>query len=146
MGMGRGNMCLLGGGEGVGGGIVLTFFLCRLENRGLHSFRCFFGFSLQVRISFDPSPEARVFLSQRLRFFSTAFLQICEFLFIFAWPSRMAARSGVMPGGPEGPLSACLFAPALLRVETIFREKRVLKVFVSCPTVGANCSCREQIR
>ena len=26
MGMGRGNGCLLGGGEGVGGGIVFTFF------------------------------------------------------------------------------------------------------------------------
>jgi len=65
---------------------------------------------------------------------------------IFAWPSRMAARSGVMPGGPEGPASACLFTLALLRVETIFREKRAPKVFVSCPTVGANCSCKEQIR
>jgi len=41
---------------------------------------------------------------------------------IFAWPSRMAARSGVIPAGPEGPASACLFTPALLRVETIFRE------------------------
>jgi len=35
----------------------------------------------------------------------------------------MAARSGVMPGGPEGPASACLFTPDLLRVETTFREK-----------------------
>ena len=42
----------------------------------------------------------------------------------------MAARSGVMPGGQEGPSSACLFTPTLLRVETIFREQRVLKVFV----------------
>ena len=67
-------------GEGVGGGIVFTFFLCRLESRRLHSFRGFFGFSLQVGISLDPSPEAGVFLSQRLHFFSTAFLQICEFL------------------------------------------------------------------
>jgi len=75
-----------------------------------------------------------------------AFLQICSSCCIFAWPSRMAARSGVMPAGSEGPASACLFTPALLWVETIFREKRVLKVFVSCPTVGANCSCREQIR
>jgi len=65
---------------------------------------------------------------------------------IFAWPSRMAARSGVMPAGPEGPTSACLFTPALLRVETIFGEKRVLKVFASWPTVRANCSCREQTR
>ena len=63
---------------------------------------------------------------------------------IFAWPSRMAARSGVMPAGPEGPASACLLTPALLRVETIFGEKRVLKMFVSYPMVGANCSCREQ--
>ena len=65
---------------------------------------------------------------------------------IFAWSSRMAARSGVMLAGPEGLTSVCLFTPALLRVETILREKRVLKVFVSCPTVGANYSCKEQIR
>ena len=80
-------------------------------------------------------------ISSALRFFRST-SSCC----IFAWPSRMAAKSGVMLGGPEGPASAYLFAPALLRVETIFREKRVLKVFVSCPTVGANCSCREQIR
>jgi len=35
----------------------------------------------------------------------------------------MAAKSGVMLGGPEGPASTCLFAPTLLWVETIFREK-----------------------
>jgi len=80
-------------------------------------------------------------ISSTLRFFRSA-SSYC----IFAWPSRMAARSGVMPAGPEGPASACLFTPTLLRVETIFRENRVLKVFVSCPTVGANCSCREQTR
>jgi len=80
-------------------------------------------------------------ISSALRFFRSA-SSCC----IFAWLSRMAARSGVMPAGLEGPASACLFTPALLRVETIFGEKRVLKVFVSCPTVGANCSCREQIR
>ena len=34
----------------------------------------------------------------------------------------------------------------VLWVETIFREKRVLKVFVSYPTMGANYSCREQTR
>ena len=146
VGVGRGNGCLLGGGEGVGGGIVFTFFLCRLESRRLHSFRGFFGFSLQVGIRLDPSPEARVSclnasISSALRFFRSA-SSSC----IFAWPFRMAAKSGVMLGGSEGPASTCLFAPALLRVETIFREKRVLKVFVSCPTVGANCSCREQIR
>jgi len=80
-------------------------------------------------------------ISSALRFFRSA-SSCC----IFAWPSRMATRSGLMPAGPEGPASACLFTPALLRVETIFGEKRVLKVFVSCPTVGANCSCREQTR
>jgi len=57
-------------------------------------------------------------ISSTLRFFRSA-SSCC----IFAWPSRMAAKSGVMPGGPEGPAFACLFAPALLRVETIFREK-----------------------
>jgi len=80
-------------------------------------------------------------ISSALHFFISA-SSCC----IFAWPSRMAARSGVMPAGTEGPASACLFTPALLRVETIFEEKRVLKVFVSYPTVGANCSCREQTR
>ena len=80
-------------------------------------------------------------ISSALRFFRSA-NSCC----IFAWPSRMAARSRVMPAGPDGPASASLFTPALLRVETIFREKWILKVFVSCPTVGANCSCREQIR
>ena len=50
MGMGGGKGCLLGGGEGVGGGIVFTFFLCRLEGRRLHSFRGFFSFSLQVGV------------------------------------------------------------------------------------------------
>jgi len=80
VGVGRGNGCLLGGGEGVGGGIVFTFFLCRLESRRLHSFKGFFGFSLQVGISLNPSPEAGVLLSQRLHFFSTALLQVCEFL------------------------------------------------------------------
>jgi len=80
-------------------------------------------------------------ISSALRFFRSA-SSCC----IFAWPSRMAAKSGVMPVGPEGPASACLLTLTLLRLETIFGEKRVLKVFVSCPTVGANCSCREQTR
>jgi len=80
MGMCRGNGCLLGGGEGVRGGIVFTFFLCRLEGRRLHNFRGFFGFSLQVGVCLDPSPEARVLLSQRFHFFNTTLLQVCEFL------------------------------------------------------------------
>jgi len=80
-------------------------------------------------------------ISSALRFFRSA-SSCC----IFTWPSKMAAKSGAMPEGLEGPASTCLLAPALLRVETIFREKRILKVLVSCPTVGANCSYREQTR
>jgi len=57
-------------------------------------------------------------ISSALRFFRSA-SSCC----IFAWPSKMAARSEVMPAGPEGPASTCLFTPALLRVETIFGGK-----------------------
>jgi len=64
-------------------------------------------------------------ISSVLRFFISA-NSCC----ILTWPSRMAARSGVMLAGPEGPSSACLLPPALLRVETIFREKRVLRCCV----------------
>jgi len=39
----------------------------------------------------------------------------------------MAAKSGVMLAGPEGPASACFLTPALQRVETIFGEKRVVR-------------------
>ena len=62
-GMGRGNGCLLSGGEGVSSGVILAFFLCGLEGRRLCSFRGFLGFSLQIGISLDPSPQARVLLS-----------------------------------------------------------------------------------
>jgi len=61
-------------------------------------------------------------ISSALRFFRSA-SSYC----ILAWPSRMAARSGVILAGPKGPASACLLTPALLRVETIFGEKRVLR-------------------
>jgi len=67
-------------------------------------------------------------ISSALRFFRSA-SSCC----IFAWPSRMAARSGVMTAGPEGPASACLFTPARLRVETIFGEKRVLRCSSRAP-------------
>ena len=80
MGMGRGNGCLLGGGEGVGGGIIFTFFLCRLEGRRLHSFRGLFGFSFQVGICLDLPPEAGVLLFERFYLFCVAFLQVCKFL------------------------------------------------------------------
>jgi len=61
--MGRRNGCLLSGGEGVRSGVVLTFFLFGLEGRRLRNFRGFLGFPLQIGISFDPSPQARVLLS-----------------------------------------------------------------------------------
>jgi len=68
------------------------------------------------------------FISSALCFFRSA-NSCC----ILAGPSRMAVRSGVMLTGPEGPASACLLAPALLRVETIFREKRVLRCSSRAP-------------
>jgi len=67
-------------------------------------------------------------ISSTLRFFRSA-SSCC----IFAWPSRMAARLGVMLAGPEGPASACLFTSALLRVETIFGEKWILKCSSRAP-------------
>jgi len=64
-------------------------------------------------------------ISSALRFFRSA-NSCC----ILAWSSRMAARSGVMLVGPEGPASACLLAPTLLRVETIFGEKQVVNCYL----------------
>ena len=61
-------------------------------------------------------------ISSALRFFRSA-NSCC----ILAWPSRMAARSGVMLAALEGPTSACLLTPALMWVETIFKEKWVLR-------------------
>jgi len=80
MGMGGRDGCLLGGGEGVRGGVVFAFLLCGLEGQGPCSFRGFLGFSLQVGISFDLSSKARVLLSQCLHLISIAFLQICQLL------------------------------------------------------------------
>jgi len=71
---------LLGGGEGVGGGVVFTLFFCRLKSRRLHGFRCFFGFSLEICICLNFPPEARVFLFERFHLFSVALLQVCDFL------------------------------------------------------------------
>jgi len=62
-GMGGGNGCLLGGCEGVRGGVVFAFFICGLEGRGPCSLRHLLGFSFQGGISFDLSPEARILLS-----------------------------------------------------------------------------------
>jgi len=76
-GIGGGNGFLLGGGEGMRGGVVFAFFFCGLEGRGPCSLRCLLGFSLQGGINFDLLPKARVLLSQRLHLISVAFLQIC---------------------------------------------------------------------
>jgi len=61
-GVGGGNGCLLGGGEGVRGGVVFAFLLCGLKDRGPCSLRGFLSLSLQGRINFDLSPKARVLL------------------------------------------------------------------------------------
>jgi len=62
-GMGGGNGCLLGGGEGVRGGVVFTFLFCGLEGRGPCSLRRLLGFSLEGGINFDLSPKERVLLA-----------------------------------------------------------------------------------
>jgi len=74
---------LLGGGEGVRGGIVLAFFFCGLEGWGPCSFRCLLGLSLLSGIGLDLSHEARVFLSQCLHLISAALFQIGQLLLHF---------------------------------------------------------------
>ena len=76
-GMDGRNGCLLGGGEGVRGGVVFVLLFCGLEGWGPCSLRHLLGLSLPGGISFDLSPKVRVFLPQRLHLISTAFLQIC---------------------------------------------------------------------
>ena len=76
-GMDGGNGCLLGGGEGVRGGVVFAFLFCGLEGQGPCSLRRLLGLSLQGGFSFDLLLKARVLLSQRLHLISVAFLQIC---------------------------------------------------------------------
>jgi len=74
---------LLGGGEGVRGGVVFAFLFCGLEDQRPCSFRCLLGLSLLSGISLDLSPEARVFLSQCLHLINTMFLQISHLLLHF---------------------------------------------------------------
>jgi len=74
--MGGWNGCLLGGDEGVRGGVVFAFLFCGLEGRGPCSLRRLLGFSLDGGINFDLSPKARVLLAQHLHLISAAFLQI----------------------------------------------------------------------
>ena len=74
---------MLGGGEGVRGGVVFSFFFCGLEGRGPCSFRCLLSLSLLSGIGLDLSPEARVFLPQCLHLISVALLQISQLLLHF---------------------------------------------------------------
>jgi len=111
----------------VRGGIVFAFFFCGLEGRGPCSLRCLLGFSLLSGIDFDLSSKARIFLSQCLISSALRFFRSASSCCILARPSRMAARAGVMLADPKGPTSACLLTPALLWVETIFGEKRVVR-------------------
>ena len=80
MGMGGRDMCLLGSSEGMRSEVVFAFLLYGLEGWGPCSFKGFFGFSFQVRISFDSSPKVRVLLSQRLHLISTMLFQVCQVL------------------------------------------------------------------
>ena len=61
-GMGGGNGCLLGGSEGVRGGVVFPFLFCGLEGWGPCSLRHLLSFSFQGEVSLDLSPEARILL------------------------------------------------------------------------------------
>ena len=123
MRMGRGNGCLLGGGEGVGGGIysLSSSVGWKAGDFTASEVSLAFPFKLASASILLLRREFSCFsasISSALRFFRSA-SSCC----IFAWPSRIAAKLVLMLGGPEGLASACLFAPALLRVETIFREK-----------------------
>ena len=60
--MGGRDGCLLGGGEGVRGGVVFALFFSGLEGRGPCSLRRLLGLSFQGGISFDLSPETRILL------------------------------------------------------------------------------------
>jgi len=60
--MGGGNGCLLGGSEGVRGGVIFALFFCGLEGWGPYSLRHLLGFSFQGGINLDLSPEARILL------------------------------------------------------------------------------------
>jgi len=90
MGMGGRDGCLLGSGEGMRGGVVFAFLLYGLEGGGPCSFRGFLGFSLQVGVSFDLSPKARVLLSRRLHLVSIVLLHICHLLLHL----RLAVKDG----------------------------------------------------
>ena len=74
---------MLGGGEGVRGGVVFTFIFCGLEGRVPCSFRGLLGLSLLSGIGFDLSPEARVFIPQCLQLISVVLLQISQLLLHF---------------------------------------------------------------
>ena len=111
-----------GGGEGVGVGLysLSSSVGWKAEHLAASDASLAFPFRVGSASIFRLRREfscRNVSISSALRFFISA-SSCC----IFAWPSRMAARSGVTPGGPKGPASVCLFTPALLRVETIFEE------------------------
>jgi len=126
-GMGGGNGCLLGGGEGVRVGLYSLSSSVGWKVGDLAASDASLAFPFRVgsasifRLRQEFSCRSTS-ISSALRFFRSA-SSCC----ILVWPFRMAARSGVMLVGPEGPASACLLTPALLWVETIFGEKQVLR-------------------
>jgi len=71
----------------------------------------------------------RAYISSALRFFRSAIS-----CYILAWPSRMAAKSGMVPVGVAGPDSVCFVTLALLRVETIIKKGELIrKVLLRAP-------------
>ena len=80
--MGEGG-CMVGRGEGVGGRVVLTFFLSWLTCKG-HGVLLFFA--LLGGICLYPPFKSCILLSQRLHLISVALLKVNEVLLHFSLP------------------------------------------------------------
>jgi len=78
--VGRDDGCLLSGGEGVWGGVVLAFFLIGLVSRGLGGFWRFLGLPFLGRVGLDLSSQPRVFLPQRFHLVNVVLSQVNEFV------------------------------------------------------------------
>jgi len=72
--------CLLSGGESVQGGIIFTFFLARLVDRGPGGFRWLLTLPLLGRVNFNLSPQPGVLLHKRLHLANTVLFQVGKFL------------------------------------------------------------------
>jgi len=113
--MGRDDGCLLSGGEGVRGRVVLALFLTDASL----AFPFWVG-SVSIFLLSHEFSFLSASISSALRFLKSA-SSCC----ILTWPSRMAAKFGVMLAGVVGLALGCFVTPALLRVETIVDSMRV---------------------